>query len=188
MKWLPWLYRWELNFLWRICSWCVCPLWLVSEHKVALTKEILTKRVCRHKPSHQKMENEDFLIICSLEEHKLVDSCKHLQSQIMKKSKVISNTEIYCTMRFNILSIRMQTFVEMLDPVPEKKDPQPYWKHEQQQPFTRNTTRKDAGQIWPFTSPRTFSHVHEVDLRTQILKIVIQWYKMGYSCIFEFWS
>jgi hypothetical protein len=36
---------------------------LVPEHRVALTKEILTKRVCRHEPSHQKMENEDFLII-----------------------------------------------------------------------------------------------------------------------------
>ena len=38
---------------------------LVPEHKAALTKEILRKRVCRHEPSHQKMENEYFLIILS---------------------------------------------------------------------------------------------------------------------------
>ncbi len=38
---------------------------LVPEHKVALTKEILTKRVFRHEPSHQKMDIKDFLIIFS---------------------------------------------------------------------------------------------------------------------------
>jgi hypothetical protein len=33
---------------------------LVPEHKAALTKEIVRKRVCRHEPSHQKMKMNIF--------------------------------------------------------------------------------------------------------------------------------
>ncbi len=46
LDWLPWLYRWEQSFLWRICSWCACLLWTCSGTQSDLHKgEILTKRV-----------------------------------------------------------------------------------------------------------------------------------------------